>query len=50
MPPSVEVTFDGLLFDMDGTLVDSTRAIEEHWKAYGGPCIDMRIPDIDEVL
>lgn len=25
------VRFDGLLFDMDGTIVDSTPAIVKHW-------------------
>ncbi|PNH46026.1 hypothetical protein VD0003_g9088 [Verticillium dahliae] len=24
-------TFDGFLFDMDGTIIDSTPAIEKHW-------------------
>jgi hypothetical protein len=26
------LAFDGLLFDMDGTLVDSTKAIVKHWQ------------------
>jgi glycerol 3-phosphatase-1 len=26
-----KVTFDGLLFDMDGTIIDSTKAVEHHW-------------------
>jgi glycerol 3-phosphatase-1 len=29
--PSEQVTFDGLLFDMDGTIIDSTAAVEKHW-------------------
>ena len=28
---SKEVTFSGLLFDMDGTIIDSTEAVVEHW-------------------
>lgn len=31
--PAVQVTFDGLLFDMDGTIIDSTAAVEKHWGA-----------------
>ncbi|KAK3397773.1 HAD-like domain-containing protein [Sordaria brevicollis] len=33
--PPVQVTFDGLLFDMDGTIIDSTAAVEKHWEAIG---------------
>lgn len=29
--PAVQVTFDGFLFDMDGTIIDSTAAVEKHW-------------------
>lgn len=29
--PPEHVTFDGLLFDMDGTIIDSTEAVEKHW-------------------
>lgn len=29
--PPVQVTLDGLLFDMDGTIIDSTSAVEKHW-------------------
>ena len=29
--PSERVSFDGLLFDMDGTIVDSTAAVMNHW-------------------
>ncbi len=29
--PPEEVTFDGLLFDMDGTIIDSTDAVVKHW-------------------
>ena len=32
--PPVEVSFDGLLFDMDGTIIDSTDAVEKHWHTY----------------
>ncbi|CRK28446.1 hypothetical protein BN1723_003538 [Verticillium longisporum] len=28
-------TFDGFLFDMDGTIIDSTPAIEKHWHSIG---------------
>jgi glycerol-1-phosphatase len=31
--PPVEITFDGLLFDMDGTIIDSTSAVVKHWEA-----------------
>ena len=27
-------TFDGVLFDMDGTIVDSTDAIVKHWHKF----------------
>lgn len=31
--------FAGILFDMDGTIVDSTDAIVKHWhKSVSGPC------------
>lgn len=30
--PPEEVTFAGLLFDMDGTLIDSTAAVVKHWQ------------------
>jgi len=29
--PISEHCFDGLLFDMDGTIIDSTPAIEKYW-------------------
>ncbi len=29
--PSVRATFDGFLFDMDGTIIDSTAAVVKHW-------------------
>lgn len=29
--PSVRVSFKGLLFDMDGTIIDSTEAVVKHW-------------------
>jgi glycerol 3-phosphatase-1 len=28
---SVRATFDGFLFDMDGTIIDSTLAVVKHW-------------------
>ncbi|AEO54133.1 hypothetical protein MYCTH_2296323 [Thermothelomyces thermophilus ATCC 42464] len=33
--PPESVTFDGLLFDMDGTIIDSTDAVVKHWQAIG---------------
>ncbi|KAK4150141.1 glycerol-3-phosphate phosphatase [Chaetomidium leptoderma] len=33
--PPEAVTFDGLLFDMDGTIIDSTNAVIKHWEAVG---------------
>ncbi|KAK0633495.1 HAD-like domain-containing protein [Immersiella caudata] len=33
--PPQQVTFDGFLFDMDGTIIDSTAAVEKHWEAVG---------------
>ncbi|KAK3330194.1 HAD-like protein [Apodospora peruviana] len=33
--PVVQVTFDGLLFDMDGTIIDSTAAVVKHWETVG---------------
>ena len=29
--PSQSIKFDGLLFDMDGTIIDSTAAVVKHW-------------------
>jgi glycerol 3-phosphatase-1 len=29
--PPETVSFDGLLFDMDGTISDSTAALEKFW-------------------
>ncbi|KAJ2891757.1 hypothetical protein MKZ38_000003 [Zalerion maritima] len=29
------VTFDGVLFDMDGTIIDSTSAVVKHWHSVG---------------
>ncbi|KAH8599069.1 glycerol-3-phosphate phosphatase-like protein [Bisporella sp. PMI_857] len=34
LPPQ-KVTFKGLLFDMDGTIIDSTSAVEKHWGSIG---------------
>ncbi|CAN8098802.1 unnamed protein product [Discula destructiva] len=31
----VRASFDGFLFDMDGTIIDSTSAIEKHWATIG---------------
>jgi hypothetical protein len=33
--PPQQVVFDGFLFDMDGTIIDSTAAVEKHWEAVG---------------
>ncbi|KAI8629180.1 HAD-like protein [Xylariaceae sp. FL1651] len=33
--PPQTVTFQGLLFDMDGTIIDSTTAVEKHWHTIG---------------
>jgi glycerol-1-phosphatase len=29
--PPIRVSFDAFLFDMDGTIVDSTTAVVKHW-------------------
>lgn len=31
------ITVDAVLFDMDGTLLDSTPAVEATWEEYKGP-------------
>ncbi|KAI1499299.1 haloacid dehalogenase-like hydrolase [Biscogniauxia marginata] len=33
--PPEKVTFSGLLFDMDGTIIDSTSAVVKHWHTVG---------------
>ncbi|CCF41024.1 haloacid dehalogenase-like hydrolase [Colletotrichum higginsianum] len=33
--PSQRITFDGFLFDMDGTIIDSTEAVVKHWHTVG---------------
>ncbi|KAI1774937.1 HAD-like protein [Hypoxylon cercidicola] len=33
--PPFEVSFKGLLFDMDGTIIDSTAAVVKHWQTIG---------------
>ncbi|KAI1635169.1 haloacid dehalogenase-like hydrolase [Biscogniauxia mediterranea] len=33
--PPEHVTFSGLLFDMDGTIIDSTSAVVKHWHTVG---------------
>ncbi|KAJ6781177.1 hypothetical protein PWT90_08331 [Aphanocladium album] len=33
--PPLEVSFAGFLWDMDGTIIDSTPAIEKHWHSIG---------------
>ncbi|KAH9903984.1 haloacid dehalogenase-like hydrolase [Xylariomycetidae sp. FL2044] len=33
--PPEKITFQGLLFDMDGTIIDSTSAVVKHWHAIG---------------
>jgi mannitol-1-/sugar-/sorbitol-6-phosphatase len=40
------IVCDALLFDMDGTLVDSTTVVERHWAAWAAP----RGIDIAEIL
>jgi glycerol 3-phosphatase-1 len=30
---TLEVSFTGFLFDMDGTIIDSTPAVEKHWES-----------------
>jgi hypothetical protein len=32
--PPQRAVFKGLLFDMDGTIIDSTAAVEKHWHTY----------------
>lgn len=34
LPPQ-QVSFSGFLFDMDGTIIDSTAAVVKHWHAVG---------------
>lgn len=29
--PPQQASFSGFLFDMDGTIIDSTKAIVKHW-------------------
>lgn len=33
--PAERVAFDGFLFDMDGTIIDSTQAVIKHWHTIG---------------
>ncbi|EFX01689.1 glycerol-3-phosphate phosphatase [Grosmannia clavigera kw1407] len=33
--PSVRIPFSGFLFDMDGTIIDSTAAVVKHWYTVG---------------
>ncbi|RPA85850.1 haloacid dehalogenase-like hydrolase [Ascobolus immersus RN42] len=33
--PVVRKTYKAVLLDMDGTLIDSTKAVEAHWKNFG---------------
>ncbi|WQF85029.1 Putative phosphoglycolate phosphatase-like, domain 2, HAD superfamily [Colletotrichum destructivum] len=33
--PPQRITFDGFLFDMDGTIIDSTEAVVKHWHTVG---------------
>lgn len=35
--PPERVALDGFLFDMDGTIIDSTNAIVKHWSTYVNP-------------
>ncbi len=32
--PPIRVNFKAFLFDMDGTIIDSTAAVEKHWQTY----------------
>ncbi|PHH82679.1 hypothetical protein CDD83_3193 [Cordyceps sp. RAO-2017] len=34
-PAPLQASFSGFLFDLDGTLVDSTAAIVKHWHSVG---------------
>jgi glycerol 3-phosphatase-1 len=34
LAPPEQVSFSALLFDMDGTIIDSTEAVEKHWHRY----------------
>ncbi|KAH6648447.1 haloacid dehalogenase-like hydrolase [Truncatella angustata] len=36
LAPPETVSFQGLLFDMDGTIIDSTAAVEKQWQTVGG--------------
>ncbi|KAK1688245.1 haloacid dehalogenase-like hydrolase [Colletotrichum godetiae] len=33
--PPQRIAFDGFLFDMDGTIIDSTEAVVKHWHTVG---------------
>ncbi|PNP49266.1 hypothetical protein THARTR1_09981 [Trichoderma harzianum] len=33
--PTQEISFSGFLFDMDGTIIDSTPAVVKHWHSVG---------------
>ncbi|KAJ0160882.1 Glycerol-1-phosphate phosphohydrolase 1 [Colletotrichum tanaceti] len=33
--PAQRIAFDGFLFDMDGTIIDSTEAVVKHWHTVG---------------
>lgn len=44
--PAERHDFEALLFDMDGTIIDSTSAIEQHWRQLGS---EIGIPG-DEIL
>ena len=44
--PAERHNFEALLFDMDGTIIDSTDAIEKHWKKLGS---EIGVPG-DEIL
>jgi glycerol 3-phosphatase-1 len=35
--PPQEATFEGLLFDRDGTIIDSTEAVVKHWHRFALP-------------
>jgi glycerol-1-phosphatase len=42
--PPQEVTFSGLLFDMDGTIIDSTEAVVKHWHRFALQLDLLRFP------
>ncbi|PVG00480.1 HAD-like protein [Serendipita vermifera] len=45
--PQVEETFDAILFDMDGTLVDSTPGVEGAWETFA---TDYGLPNVTQII